>query len=62
MREKFVSVATVSADVPSAYGSLLCWGKNAVGYQTVPCIHTFSPAGMSFDLSIKVTYNIYFSV
>lgn len=39
------SVATYTPDAETDYGTLLCWGRNEIGSQAVPCVFHIVPAG-----------------
>lgn len=39
------SVATYTPISESDYGTLLCWGRNDIGSQVVPCVFHIVPAG-----------------
>ena len=39
------SVATYSPTNEQGYGTLLCWGRNELGPQVVPCVYHIVPAG-----------------
>ena len=41
------SVATYSARSELDYGTLLCWAKNAIGWQKTPCVFHIVSAGKS---------------
>ncbi|GLV36158.1 sidestep VIII [Carabus blaptoides fortunei] len=39
------SILTYTPHMDSDYGTLLCWGKNALGSQAIPCVFHIVPAG-----------------
>ncbi|KAA0195760.1 hypothetical protein HAZT_HAZT011755 [Hyalella azteca] len=42
------------------YGTLLCWGSNAVGKQRKPCVYHVFPAGMIYIRYISNKYCNYY--
>lgn len=43
------SIATYVTKTETDYGTLLCWGRNELGSQTVPCVFHIVPAGEKLD-------------
>ncbi|KAG5875971.1 hypothetical protein JTB14_016998 [Gonioctena quinquepunctata] len=39
------SVLTYVPKIAADYGTLQCWGRNAIGYQLIPCTYIIVPAG-----------------
>lgn len=40
------STATYTPLTPLDYGTLMCWAKNEIGKQNVPCVYQIIAAGM----------------
>lgn len=40
-----ISVLTYTPKAAADYGTIQCWGKNALGSQRVPCTYHLVPAG-----------------
>lgn len=55
---KMYSVATYQPKSELDYGTLLCWAKNELGTQSVPCVFHIIPAGnCAISSSCSLAYN-----
>lgn len=54
MTEGVRSVAAFTPATEHDYGNLLCWAKNELGLQQIPCIYNLTPTGERINVSVKI--------
>ena len=54
-RKPYRSVLTYTPQTQDDFGTLLCWGRNELGFQTEPCVFQLTPAGKIVDLEVLIT-------